>query len=323
MLASVLLFALSLRGASAQFSPDGGQPGSIAVHVDSARWLGWAVGGTVAPGWLDVADTTLGRVAATGVAAALGPEDSQLVSLGDGGSAEIFFEPPIRDGVGADFAVFENGFAVSDTAGFFELAFVEVSSDGVHFARFPATSLTADPVPAFGTLDSRSLDGLAGRFSAPYGVPFDLADLPRDARVDVRRVTHVRLVDVVGTPDTAFAKTDADGAIVYDPYPTPFPGGGFDLDAIGVLNAANASSTVQPTAGGIGSDGSGERAPRTAIVVRAGELPSFLRKRPGATLVDLTGRAVPPAALLSVRGAWFVLPAGVPSTKSISVYVVD
>lgn len=94
---------------------------------------------------------------------ALGPVSrtnnfSDIVSLGDldqkqidagvqPGEITLSFESGISDGSGADFAVFENGF---DNRGsiFGELAYVEVSSDGKHFARFESDSLTGKPVPA-------------------------------------------------------------------------------------------------------------------------------------------------------------------------------
>ena len=54
--------------------------------------------------------------------------------LGDDGSLVLTFPAPIADGAGPDFAVFENAFSTE----FLELAFVEVSSDGTNFTRFPA-----------------------------------------------------------------------------------------------------------------------------------------------------------------------------------------
>jgi hypothetical protein len=45
----------------------------------------------------------------------------------------------------------------------------------------------------------------------------------------------VRVIDVVGTISTGFS-TDSQGHKINDPYPTVFPSGGFDLDAIAVIN---------------------------------------------------------------------------------------
>jgi len=59
---------------------------------------------------------------------------------------------------GFDFAVFENSFNDS----FLELAFVEVSSDGINFVRFPATSNTQTDVQitGFGTIDPTYINNL-------------------------------------------------------------------------------------------------------------------------------------------------------------------
>ncbi|MEM1304738.1 MAG: hypothetical protein AAGG46_07560, partial [Planctomycetota bacterium] len=88
---------------------------------------------------------------------AIGPADGDTVSLGDLTSAELAagrspgviileFDFAIFDGPGADLAVFENAFDFTLSGFppefvFAELAFVEVSSNGVDFARFPSISL--------------------------------------------------------------------------------------------------------------------------------------------------------------------------------------
>ena len=53
-----------------------------------------------------------------------------------------------------------------------------------------------------------------------------------DPDLDLTRVTHVRLVDIVGDG----ASTDASGDPIYDPFPTE-GSAGFDLDAVGVIHA--------------------------------------------------------------------------------------
>ena len=50
------------------------------------------------------------------------------------------------------------------------------------------------------------------------------------------RVTHVRIVDVVGNIDPEYATKDSEGHIVNDPWPTAFASSGFDLDAVGVIH---------------------------------------------------------------------------------------
>ena len=83
------------------------------------------------------------------------------------------FSTPIFDGANWDFAVFENGF--SDT--FLELAYVEVSSDGINYFQFPCTSYTQDTlqIGGFGSVDATKIDNLAGKYRAHYGTPFDFA----------------------------------------------------------------------------------------------------------------------------------------------------
>ena len=154
-----------------------------------------------------------------------------VAGLGDQGSITLGFPVPIADGAGPDFAVFENGFA--DYAGefaFCELAFCEVSSDGTNFFRFPTHSLATEPVDYWA--EPSAYGGFAGKHVLGVGTPFDLRLLAGTPGLDVRRVTHVRLVDVRGDGATL----DSYGNPVYDPTP-PWGPGDFDLDAVGVLNA--------------------------------------------------------------------------------------
>ena len=91
-----------------------------------------------------------------------------IVALGRGGRLTLTFDLPIENGEGWDFAVFENSF--SDR--YLELAYVEVSSNGIDFVRFDAISLTVYPVPGFGNIDPTDVDGLAGEISAGLRDPF-------------------------------------------------------------------------------------------------------------------------------------------------------
>ena len=70
-------------------------------------------------------------------------------SLGIGGDLTLGFSVPIVDGPGADFLVGENPFRSSPfgTQVFAEMMFVEVSSDGVHFATFPSRYFGAPQQP--------------------------------------------------------------------------------------------------------------------------------------------------------------------------------
>ena len=232
---------------NAQFAPQAGLAGSTAISATSAEIVNWARQCTVQRGYRDIADHSLGYAIAGDTSQAIGPADGGIVSLGDSGVAVLTFNNPIINGPGADFAVFENGFLNTSDASqaFLELAFVEVSSDGVNYTRFPATSNTQANVqlgnPDY--LDATLLNNLAGKYVANYGTPFDLQELSGIAGLDINNITHVRLVDVVGSI-SAHASRDHNGAVINDPYPTPFAAAGFDLDAVGVLHQwGNASVT--------------------------------------------------------------------------------
>lgn len=159
-----------------------------------------------------------------------------VCSLGDGGSVTYLFASGIMDGPGDDFAVYENGF-FSVGGLFAEFAFVEVSSDGVDFARFDSTSLQDEVVPGGAVVDPTDYHNLGGDQAQPLGTGFDLAGLADDplviaGSVDLDDIAYVRLVDVIGDGSTL----DGQGLPLYDPYPTPFSSGGFDLEAVGVIH---------------------------------------------------------------------------------------
>ena len=185
---------------------------------------------------------------------ALGPalgDTLTVVSLGDGGSVTLEFEMAIPDGPGDDFAVFENSFYDNVSGDLFaELAFVEVSSNGIDFARLETETLNASPVGTGGTLNPDLYLGFAGLDEAGQGTGFDLAELlghplETSGLLDLQDVRFVRLVDVVGDGSTF----DDFGQPIYDPYPTPFASGGFDLDGVGVIHAPEPGQSLLLTAG--------------------------------------------------------------------------
>lgn len=219
-----------------------GTEGCTAVRFDSCIVAAWATGCTVVRGPVDITDPDGPRVRYGADSMAIGPAGTvttRAVSLGDGGVATLTFAEPIRNIPGPDFAVFENSFNDS----FLELGFVEVSSDGERFVRFRATSLTPTDVQvgSNGSIDPTLLNNLAGKYRVGYGTPFDLEELRDSAAIDINSVTHVRIVDVVGTVDPQFATRDAKGRIVNDPWPTRdtmWASGGFDLTGVAVLQVA-------------------------------------------------------------------------------------
>ncbi|MES2569688.1 MAG: PEP-CTERM sorting domain-containing protein, partial [Verrucomicrobiota bacterium] len=162
-------------------------------------------------------------------------------AFGSGGKLTLSFAQPITNGPGADFAVFENGI----TDEFLELAFVEVSSDGVNFVRFPSVSLTPANVQigTFGSLDPTNLHNLAGKYRTGFGTPFDLAELAGNPLLNLGSILQVRVIDVVGsvarnsqTLEYWYGRFDSRGNVINDPWTTPFETSGFDLDAIGVFH---------------------------------------------------------------------------------------
>jgi hypothetical protein len=228
----------------AQYAPQAGISGSTAIPSSSPLIKNWATGCTVVRGFRDIAKPDSGYTSAGTSADAIGAANYNVVSLGDSGVAVLTFPQPIANGAGPDFAVFENGFPnpLDAEKAFLELAFVEVSSDGVNYERFPARSLTQttqqlSSIAGQDYSDARYIHNLAGKYIAGHGTPFDLAELAGRPSLDIAQVTHVRIVDVIGSVG-AHASFDDSGSKINDPYPTLFPTGGFDLDAVAVLNTA-------------------------------------------------------------------------------------
>jgi hypothetical protein len=251
---SVFLFAspnglIGYERPAFPFAPAAGKPGSTAVPVDDPTISSWATSVVSVSYGLEVAEEW--RIPDNAIGPA-GESPSDLLVLGRGGEVVLEFASLIGDGEGDDFVVFEN--ALGDT--FLELAFVEVSSDGEHFVRFPAYSLTADPVSAFGEVSPTLVHGLAGKYRVGYGTPFDLQTLEQAysaavsgkagfseafrnhllenfPKLDVSLVRYVRIIDIIGDG----TQLDCEGFPIYDPYPTVITAG-FDLDAVGVFNSA-------------------------------------------------------------------------------------
>lgn len=258
--AAVLGLAAPSAYAVGIFAGAAGQPGSTAVAASSPAIAAWASsvvdytpGGQVDPGF-QTPHKALGAAGNSDGANAGYTFD--IVSLGNAGSITLGFADPIVNGAGFDFAVFENSF--SDT--FLELAWVEVSSDGNTFTRFPAFSLTDSAVSAFGTVDPANIEGVAGKHRGGHGTPFDLEQLVGTPGLDLNNIGFVRLVDIVGDgsapndltpqaladwlnipldtlPPALFDIAQNAPSAIFDPYPT-VGSGGLDLDAIGAMNVS-------------------------------------------------------------------------------------
>ncbi|KAF0093715.1 MAG: aggregation factor core protein MAFp3 isoform E [Puniceicoccaceae bacterium 5H] len=234
---------------------------STAIPGTDANFAGWASRIVTLDYGTDVADIWKTEDRALGPSVGPAPEDDpyhdgdsasrtggvyEILCIGRGGEIVLGFDQPFRDGAGWDLAVFENSF--NDEM--LELAYVEVSSDGVHFVRFPSDSLTASTVGAFGRLDARDIDGLAGKYRIGYGTPFDLEQLrglDGSEYLDFEQIRYVKIVDVVGDGNSL----DSDGDPIYDPYPVS-GSAGFDLEAVGYIHPAQLqapSVTLTPISG--------------------------------------------------------------------------
>lgn len=164
---------------------------------------------------------------------------------------------------GPDFIVFENALYAggNPAASFAELAFVEVSSDGVTFARFPTHSTNPGPIGFGGTLNPANVSGLAGAHPVPANVdantinPFDPIEAGGDAfdldslathpavmsgQVRLSDIRYVRIADLLGDGATP----DSDGNPIYDPTGL---NNSCDIDAVSVIHGC--------TVGDVNGDG--------------------------------------------------------------------
>jgi len=230
-----LIFSTVIFG---QYPPAAGQSGTTAISKDSSIIINWANTVTdFSRGYLDIANPALGFTSFGDSSFTLGQAEgtsTDVVSLGDAGSITLTFPNPIKNGNGPDFVVFENSF--SDD--FLELAHVEVSTDGVNFVRIPSISLTqtATQTDGFGSTDPTKIHNLAGKYRQGFGTPFDLQDIIDSTNINLDSINFVKIIDVIGTINTTYSTYDSQGNIINDPYSTAFESGGFDLDAVGVIN---------------------------------------------------------------------------------------
>lgn len=223
------------------YAPAAGQQGSTAIHKDSQAFTAWASEITIERGFVNIEDTTMETLGSNRASFgdpqnALGPasgDPADIVSLGDSGIAILTFQQPIINGSGFDFAVFENSF--SDD--YLEFAHVEVSSDGINYVRFPSHSEVQSNVQihGFGLTDTRHIYNLAGKYRGGYGTPFDLEELSDSTQINVDSITHIKIIDVVGSVGEK-GTFDSYGNKINEPFSTPYESGGFDLEAVGVIN---------------------------------------------------------------------------------------
>lgn len=230
------------------YAPQVGFGTNDAINKDDLKIKSWASGCTIQTGWVDINNKNLGKPSFGTTASGIGKSDGNLVSLGDSGVAILTFDNPIKNGSGPDFAVFENGFLYQNAGlAFLELAFVDVSSDGTNYFRFPATSNTQiqTQIAGFEYLDATKINNLAGKYLANYGTPFDLEELKTVPGLDVNNITHVKITDVIGSISPFYASYDSNNNVINDPYSTTFSTSGFDLDAVAVLNQVGENNIAE------------------------------------------------------------------------------
>jgi hypothetical protein len=244
--AFILLFILSLGRFSsyAQFAPAAGITGTDAINKDSSIIKFWCDSMVIQKGRIQINDTALGFPSIGDASSAYGKAlENGIVSLGDGGIATAYFKEGVFDEEGPDFAIFENGFEVPGTGTYhMELAFVEVSTDGKKFYRFPAQSLndTTIQIDNFTGMYPEKVRNLAGKHVTAFGVPFDIEEMVDS--LQHQTIHYIRIIDVVGSLNDSLASRDAFGRKINDPFPTPYPSSGFDLDAIGIIHGQNSNA---------------------------------------------------------------------------------
>jgi hypothetical protein len=179
-----------------------------------------------------------------------------VLALGHDSSITVTFGGPIPNGLGWNFAVFENAFLDSSAAlagrgggtnyvyynsgtnlvpvarGYnflwTKLAFVDVSSDDTNWARFPATYLNTDLLFQASVPDSPEhwlsqdptmIDGLAGKTVLQYGTPFSLSVLTNNPNVlgGAVQLNNIRYIRFTDVIGDG-STTDQFGNAIYSPY---------------------------------------------------------------------------------------------------------
>jgi len=214
---NILLILIAIS-TSAQYAPNADEQGSTAISKDSSIISAWATGYINYIVGAEVDTTWQHPEKALGKAEGMSGE---IVSLGRGGEITFTFSDTIFNVEGADFATFEN--ALNNT--FLELAWVEVSQDGINFTRFPNYSLTQNSVGSYDGIDATKIMGYCSKYRQGFGTPFDLED------VDLDYINYVKIIDIIGDGSAL----DSDGNVIYDPYPTS-GSAGVDIDAVAVIN---------------------------------------------------------------------------------------
>lgn len=220
---------------------------AVSLSAEAGPYPGQGVTPDVVSAWATVVVDSLDHTPPDQI---LGAVDGMLaVGISGGGWIVVGFDEPLRNGPGADFAVWENGFTVVGNRCYLELGFVDVSTDQINWVSFPTVFL--DSPDSNPKLDPNNLYNLAGNYVANYvpieerqGTPFNLDDILDSSEVisglvDPNNINYVRLRDIVGANDGGSTYDQAtffgypEDHLIYDGLSY---GGGADWDAVGVID---------------------------------------------------------------------------------------
>jgi hypothetical protein len=243
------LFMLALVAIRAQAGPYSGPTDTTnaidpAIPSKSPLFAEWA--NAIDPARTQFAPRGSSTISLTGTNSLGDLDAAEIAADATPGYLTVTFPRGIRNGAGADFAVFENGFAFGSPNGLFaEFAYVEASTNGVDFARFPSIYTNTSPVAVsgpFAGFDTTNIYNLAGKHAAGFGTPFNLDDLATDplvasGAVKLANIKYLKLVDIPGNG----AFLDSMGNGILDNWLT-VGSGGFDFrlpigQGVGVINA--------------------------------------------------------------------------------------
>jgi hypothetical protein len=225
-----------------------------AIPSNSSRFLEWANNiSPLASGLTHFAPRGSTTISLTGFNSLGDLDDTQIGNGESAGFLTVTFPHGISNESGPDFAVFENGFTFGSPNGLFaDLAYVEVSTNGIDFVRFPNLSLNTAPVQgsgAFAGYDMSNVWNLAGKHAQGFGTPFNLDDLLTNAlvlsgQVDLNNIQYIKLVDIPGNG----AFKDSFGNSILDNWLTT-GSGGFDFRlpqglGVGVLSAVPETNSI-------------------------------------------------------------------------------
>jgi hypothetical protein len=222
----VLLGALALVGCGSSSPPSG----ATGTETPASRFVTSIVSYDAGPcaGWGQDRMPEVVEGPPLGGGASEGSTD--VLSLGNGGELVLGFDTAIVDGPGFDFIVFENPFRYGSGLIYDEPGEVSVSDDGVTWQTFSCQVPCATPAcspPPYGACGGWHV--VYANWQAPNPInPLDPSVAGGDAydlaAIGVAHARYVRIQDRT--------------AEACNPKATPGTNG-FDLDAIGIVNAAD------------------------------------------------------------------------------------